>query len=502
MSIQIETPMQNEPAMRHDLYIHVWYCNHCDSDFYSLYYLPHSMQKTHWPPRGVKRSADGNFYISKVSPEATSEYVSELHSMSEMHCPVCNSLKDSKYCDRIIVSDEDDCSFRKDFIKNKSEILESCKNGNLYVTNGLRRKWMCELRSMAKYEANKWFKKELFLSPCPVNRLKVKEYCKSNDNIKEYLLQLIHLEMNKQSLESRIVSLNESISICQMYERKEKGLGLMRLNSFHDAIKEAQEEYDDAIEDPIYVPMPAAPQKPVLKKPGLFNKKKVLQENDELTKQYEKEMLLYESTVKKCEEKSKQLTDKAIADAKRKLDNAKRKYNEKQNKEKNQEFTSTKARSMIEKELEDAKKIYIDTNKAIQEMYSLGIVYEKYHDIVAISTFYEYLMSGRCSALEGTDGAYNLYENEIRANIIVSQLSEIIAHLEAIKQNQYMLYSEMQKMNKSIYSLNSQMDDMLSSLEKIENHSKQVEYNTAVTAYYAQKNAEITNALALMVALK
>ena len=49
--------------------------------------------------------------------------------------------------------------------------------------------------------------------------------------------------------------------------------------------------------------------------------------------------------------------------------------------------------------------------------------------MIAIASFYEYLMAGRCTSLEGTGGAYNLYENEIRMNQIISQLDTVITSL-------------------------------------------------------------------------
>ena len=61
----------------------------------------------------------------------------------------------------------------------------------------------------------------------------------------------------------------------------------------------------------------------------------------------------------------------------------------------------------------------------------------------------------------------------------------------------------------SLSSLNSSMNKMIKSLDSIDSHvtgieknTKLIAHNTEVAAFYAKKNAELTNALGYMVALK
>ena len=64
------------------------------------------------------------------------------------------------------------------------------------------------------------------------------------------------------------------------------------------------------------------------------------------------------------------------------------------------------------------------------------------------------MLSERCYGLTGHEGAYNLYENELRLGHIISTLDSISSDIKEIKQNQRVWYdvmSESQKMTKSMF---------------------------------------------------
>ena len=112
---------------------------------------------------------------------------------------------------------------------------------------------------------------------------------------------------------------------------------------------------------------------------------------------------------------------------------------------------------------------------ALEQLYAENIIFPKYRNFVAISAINEYLLSGRCDKLEGPDGAYNLYEMELRQNIIISQLSSILDDLEQIKNNQFSLYNEIQKSN---YTIN----EILTETREMKETTKLTTYFAGVTA--------------------
>lgn len=128
------------------------------------------------------------------------------------------------------------------------------------------------------------------------------------------------------------------------------------------------------------------------------------------------------------------------------------------------------------KEIMETHKSTLETlEKALKNNYDEDIIFPKYRNLVAITAINEYLMSGRCSQLEGPEGAYNLYEKELRQNIIISQLSSIIDNLEQIKSNQFSLYQELQKSNNTI-------NEILSETKNINKTEKLTAYFSSVIA--------------------
>lgn len=131
--------------------------------------------------------------------------------------------------------------------------------------------------------------------------------------------------------------------------------------------------------------------------------------------------------------------------------------------------------------LRKLNELLISLEACLEKLYSQNIVYSKYRSLISIATLYEYFESGRCSELEGSNGAYNLYESELRANIIIGSLSQIISDIEQVKNGQYALYQELCRSNKVLESIAD---------------------NTQLTAYYANVAAVAASADRYIIGIK
>lgn len=117
-----------------------------------------------------------------------------------------------------------------------------------------------------------------------------------------------------------------------------------------------------------------------------------------------------------------------------------------------------------------------EATNLLDKLYSMNIIHPKYRNFVAVAQFLEYLDTGRCTELEGPNGAYNLYETELRANIIIDKLDDIATQLSAYNQNMSTLIS-------AISHTNRLLDDMSGCLNEIKANTALTAYNSQVAAF-------------------
>lgn len=130
------------------------------------------------------------------------------------------------------------------------------------------------------------------------------------------------------------------------------------------------------------------------------------------------------------------------------------------------------------------KRLCEKSESNLKKLYSYNVIYPKYQNLIAVSSFYDYLYSGSCSTLEGPHGAYNKFDVEVRLDKIITKMDVIIQQLNTIQTNQFMLYQAINNSNKTIDNLSRALDSGLSRLGNgISNLSKQSE----IAAYEAER---------------
>ena len=107
------------------------------------------------------------------------------------------------------------------------------------------------------------------------------------------------------------------------------------------------------------------------------------------------------------------------------------------------------------------------SKRNLEKMYSYNIVFPKYRNYVMVSSIYEYVCAGRCTTLEGHEGAYNILELEVRLDRIITQLDKVIMNLEAIRANQYTLYSCLKESNRKMDMLLREENRIADSMQNL-----------------------------------
>ncbi len=338
------------------------------------------------------------------------------------------------------------------------------------------------------------------------------------DKLKEYIFDLVKIEANIYSLEKRLLQLyyqkkeydrkaNFAIYSPQIKQKQE----VLEAESNYNNYVNIYKKYQAGIfpfEKPIKPSEPVASVEMVANAVGsliggLLNRKKATIDNGRFQSKYEDDLRIYNEALQQYEEKKKRLLMNAennIQKAKSIWEGLKQRENA-FTPESNDNLPEIHLKELLDNEILSAETLLKETYKCRNELYSLNIVFEKYRNPVALATFYEYLMSGRCTSLEGANGAYNIYEQEVRADIIIDKLDKIIISLDQIKNNQYMIYQELCTINQNLDRLNKTVSEISDTVKSIDKTTREIEYNTAATAYYSKINAELTNSLGFMMAL-
>ncbi len=151
---------------------------------------------------------------------------------------------------------------------------------------------------------------------------------------------------------------------------------------------------------------------------------------------------------------------------------------------KNQEWAENKIRMGI-RELPQIQRAeqqllvaYNECENSLNKLYGIGIIYPKYRSLNACGMFLEYLKSGRTHSLQqigGDEGAYNLYDKELKYNHISSQLDQI-------QENQRILYQE-------VCAINENIERLCSSIERVEKSVNKIAQCTEINTWCNSANA-------------
>lgn len=63
---------------------------------------------------------------------------------------------------------------------------------------------------------------------------------------------------------------------------------------------------------------------------------------------------------------------------------------------------------------------------SLNKLYSCNIIVPKYRNFISVSMLYQYIDTGRCTSLDGDDGAYHLFNHEAAKDIITDHFGSII----------------------------------------------------------------------------
>lgn len=123
-----------------------------------------------------------------------------------------------------------------------------------------------------------------------------------------------------------------------------------------------------------------------------------------------------------------------------------------------------------------------NTKKVLDAVYEIGVIHPKYRNLVAITSFLDYLDTGRCLSLTGPGGAYATYEDDLRFKRIETRLDVVISKLDEIISNQQYIAELMCEANATLSRIESSNNKMMKNIQKIAENSELTAYNTQCSA--------------------
>lgn len=173
--------------------------------------------------------------------------------------------------------------------------------------------------------------------------------------------------------------------------------------------------------------------------------------------------------------------------------------------------TKTKAAPVIKMYNNERNELLVNlkkVNNTLNELYSLRVngilcLHPNYRGLIPISIIYGYFDTGRCTDLQGHEGAYNLYEDERVKGLIINKLDGISKQLGQINSTMTYVASAIEscndrlsslenaghRMEKSLGQLNGRVSNVSNQLGGISNQISNVEQSSANSAYYSEISA-------------
>lgn len=151
------------------------------------------------------------------------------------------------------------------------------------------------------------------------------------------------------------------------------------------------------------------------------------------------------------------------------------------------ETFTTERNRIIENEIEKLEKLIHESEELQRALNMQNILHPKYRTLIAANTLLEYIETGRCTELAGPHGAYNLYESELRQNLIIMKIDVVIRKLDELKATMYRCCAAIEKVGK-------QMDRIHDELRTLNATAVCTQQLTALSLTYAAATAANTEA--------
>lgn len=136
-----------------------------------------------------------------------------------------------------------------------------------------------------------------------------------------------------------------------------------------------------------------------------------------------------------------------------------------------------------------------EAQATLEQLYAMNILHPKYRNFIAVSMLLEYFETERCDSLTGANGAYNLYESELRQNLIILKLDEIMERIDKLQATMYNCCTALRTLNQQMDKVQQQLGSISVTMDQQLAIQQQTLQLSAATAMYSAATAANTEAL-------
>ncbi len=147
---------------------------------------------------------------------------------------------------------------------------------------------------------------------------------------------------------------------------------------------------------------------------------------------------------------------------------------------------------VLQREIQRMEKVLVRSKQQLQAMYGYAVIHPDYQNLAAVGSLYQYFCSGRTqslgfNALTGDQGAYNIYENERRMDIIITNIEEVLQKFDLVIKYQYELASGLRKAERKIQELCVGVNEFIHNTQR---SLQEIEQCQMITAYNSVRMAK------------
>lgn len=155
-----------------------------------------------------------------------------------------------------------------------------------------------------------------------------------------------------------------------------------------------------------------------------------------------------------------------------------------------------KAVSIYDMHIREQESLRQLAQKHLNTLYSYGVIYPTFHNLIAVYQIREYLQMGICEELEGPNGAYAMYMNDVRTARVCDSISDLKKSLTtAIRSLQGTLVQELRIVSSNLTDIQGSLSESMQGISRQMQEMQRIQQTgtAQLSTHLAQANQHLSS---------